>query len=101
MRPVFAFVLLALAAGAHAQQPADPHVASRGELLYADHCIECHTQQMHWRDKRLAHDWDSLKAQVRHWQEVARLQWDDEDVDAVARYLNGSIYHFTETQARR
>lgn len=98
MRSVL-FVLALAAVGAHAQQPAGPRAASRGELLYSDHCIECHTQQMHWRDRRLAHDWDSLQGQVRHWQEVAHLQWSDEDVNAVARYLNDSIYHFPDTQA--
>lgn len=100
MRSVL-FLLALAAAGAQAQQPADPPGPSRGELLYADHCIECHTQQMHWRDRRLAHDWESLKGQVRRWQDVSHLQWSDEDVNAVARYLNDSFYHFPDTQALR
>ena len=36
--------------------------ASRGELLYSKHCIACHTAQVHWRDKKLATDWKSLKS---------------------------------------
>jgi mono/diheme cytochrome c family protein len=69
-------------------------VPDRGELLYSNHCIECHTRQMHWRDQRLARDWGSLKAQVRRWQSVAHLDWSDEDIEAVALHLNDTIYRF-------
>ena len=86
-------VLLA-AAGAHAQ--ATP---SRGQLLYATHCVECHSSQMHWRDGRQARDWESLKAWVRHWQGDARLQWSEDDVEAVARHLNETVYRFPRQQA--
>ena len=69
---------------------------SRGELLYATHCIACHTSQVHWRDKRVATDWSSLKAQVRQWQKSASLAWPDRDILNVTRYLNESIYRFEE-----
>jgi mono/diheme cytochrome c family protein len=67
---------------------------TRGELLYSTHCIACHTEQVHWRDQRLATDWDSLARQVRRWQENARLNWSEEDVAAVAQHLNRLFYHF-------
>jgi len=86
-------VLVPLAVGA--QAPA----SSRGELLYSTHCIECHTVQMHWRAQRLARDWESLKAQVWRFQGVARLNWTEEEVDAVARHLNDTIYQFPRPQA--
>ncbi len=73
---------------------------SRGELLYSTHCIACHTTQMHWRDKKLATDWDSLKAQVRRWQAAAKLQWSDDDIVQVARHLNERIYRFEQTSDR-
>jgi len=92
--PVLAFVL---AAAAHAQDAG----ASRGQLLYGNHCVECHTTQVHWRDQRLARDWGTLKVQVRRFQGIAGLNWSDDDVDAVARYLNDTIYRFPQTQARR
>lgn len=72
----------------------------RGELLYSTHCGACHTTQMHWRAARSATDWPSLKAQVRRWQSVASLAWTDDDVLAVAHYLNNSIYHFEQTVER-
>lgn len=94
----FAFALaLVLAAPAHAQGAAP----SRGQLLYGNHCVECHTTQMHWRDQRLARDWGTLKAQVRRFQGIAGLNWSEDDVDAVTRYLNETIYRFPEAQARR
>lgn len=70
---------------------------SRGELLYTTHCISCHTTEMHWRDKRAASDWSSLKFQVRRWQGAASLGWSEGDVVEVARYLNETIYHFAST----
>ena len=92
MRTAFSLSLLSLfLAGAAAAQAPDP---ARGQLLYATHCIECHSVQMHWRTLRQARDWDTLKAQVRRWQGEARLGWDEQDVDAVARYLNDTIYGF-------
>lgn len=88
--------LAALAAvGPSAQaQPVPDLPATRGQLLYSTHCIECHTAQMHWRTNRQARDWDTLKAQVRRWQGVANLGWSDADIDDVARYLNDTIYRF-------
>jgi mono/diheme cytochrome c family protein len=67
---------------------------SRGDMLYHTHCIACHTEHVHWRDARLAHDWGSLVKQVGRWQRNTGLQWSDEDIAAVARYLNARYYHF-------
>ena len=75
--------------------------ASRGQLLYDAHCVECHNAQVHWRDKRLVTDWDTLKYWVAHWQREAALDWSNDDVAAVARYLNGIVYQFAEPQAAR
>lgn len=84
-------VLMAAALGTTAFAQAAP-VATRGELLYATHCIACHTTQVHWRTGRLVTDWASLLAQVRRWQAAAALQWSDADVTEVARYLNNTTY---------
>ena len=69
---------------------------SRGELLYANHCGACHGVQMHWRDKKLATDWNTLLAQVRRWQGAAGLEWSDADIEEVARHLNARIYRYPE-----
>lgn len=86
-----------LAAALAALAPTGPALAqSRGALLYSTHCIVCHTEQVHWRQRRLATDWTSLKAQVWRWQTVAALGWNAEDVAEVARYLNEEFYRFPQ-----
>ena len=67
---------------------------SRGELLYATHCIGCHTTQVHWRERRLARDWTGLVREVRRWSVNGALNWSDEEVRDVARYLNATQYHY-------
>jgi mono/diheme cytochrome c family protein len=84
----------ALSVSIAAAQPTAKTDAPRGELLYSTHCIGCHTAQVHWRDKRLATDWTSLRAQVRRWQGNTGLGWSDEEIVEVTRYLNARYYHF-------
>ena len=92
---VASMLLLAAASAASAQSP----TPARGALLYETHCIGCHTEQMHWRKKRVASDWPSLLKQVRRWQGSTGQRWNDEDIDAVARYLNERHYRY-DTPAR-
>ena len=81
-------------------QPPEPQ-ASRGALLYQTHCIGCHDRQIHWRDRKSATDWTSLSAQVRRWQANAGLEWTDEEIDEVVRYLNATIYRFPDQAPRQ
>ena len=90
-RHLLAALACSLAASAYADADTEK---SRGELLYTTHCIACHTTQVHWREQRLANDWPSLTKQVRRWQENTLLGWDEQDVAAVASYLNTLYYHF-------
>lgn len=78
--------------------PPETPVPSRGALLYDTHCIECHTAQVHWRDRQQARDWATLKAEVFRWQAAARLAWTEAEVDAVTDYLNDTIYRFAAPQ---
>lgn len=73
------------------------HAESRGGLLYSTHCAACHTSKKHWREKKLATDWNSLKVQVRRWQAAAFLEWRDDDILAVTRHLNDRFYRFAAT----
>ncbi|CAN7701861.1 cytochrome C [Variovorax sp. LjRoot290] len=91
--PASALLAACVLAGALACAPT-ASAQSRGELLYATHCIACHTTQVHWRDRKLATDWNSLKLQVRRWQAVAALDWSKQDVLEVTRHLNDSFYGF-------
>lgn len=69
-------------------------VSNRGAMLYENHCRECHTQQVHWRNNTLATDWKSLVAEVTRWQHTLALDWKRADIDEVGRYLNDQFYHF-------
>jgi mono/diheme cytochrome c family protein len=68
--------------------------SGRGELLYSTYCDSCHTEKVHWREKKSATNWTSLVAEVRRWQSNAKLEWSRDDVEAVARYLNTLHYHY-------
>lgn len=85
------FLLLGNLTDAGAQPVRD---ATRGELLYSTHCIACHRAEVHWRDKKLTKDWKSLRAEVRRWEKLSGLAWSDDDVTAVARYLNALYYRY-------
>ena len=87
-------ILLGAFAGLGAAQ--DAPAADRGELLYTIHCIACHSEQLHWRNGKIASDWPRLKAEVRRWQAVAQLRWSEDDIVAVARYLNRTIYRLPQ-----
>ena len=79
-----------------ASKPSEP----RGELLYSTYCIACHTSEVHWRDKKLATDWTSLKAQVRRWQANAGAGWSESDIVEVTRHLNVRYYHFQQADSQ-
>jgi len=67
---------------------------ARGAMLYDNHCLECHTRQVHWRKKKLVSDWKTLTATVDRWQTVSDLEWNASDIDEVSRYLNHQFYHY-------
>jgi hypothetical protein len=94
MRRLALWLFAASIGGAAAIAAQPPRDSSRGELLYSTQCIGCHTAQVHWRDKRLATDWASLRVQVLRWEGNTGLAWSDDDVVAVTRYLNDLYYRF-------
>jgi len=96
-----ALLLVPLHTGSQAQPPAPLQIpaqsappASRGELLYRNHCIACHLTSVHWRDRRLVTDFASLIAQVGRWEQNTGLGWSSEEILDVVQYLNATIYRF-------
>ncbi len=79
---------------AQGKAPPPASASARGEALYDTYCGHCHTEQVHWRNRKLATDWASLKQQVWRWQSNVGQQWSDRDVDEVARVLNARFYHY-------
>ena len=97
MKARWIYTLTLICSVGYANADAQPNKSvSRGELLYATHCIGCHSDKLHWRDERLAQDWNSLSLQIDRWQRNAGLKWSEDDIAEVARYLNSSHYHFIE-----
>jgi mono/diheme cytochrome c family protein len=97
--PRLAALLLALilTGGAHAQGASPAPSGSdetTGRMLYTAHCSACHRAQVHWREKKIARDWATLVHEVRRWQQNAGVAWGDEEILAVAHYLNATWYHF-------
>jgi mono/diheme cytochrome c family protein len=91
-------LLCVLPALAQGQENAQRKLSeARGELLYMAHCNTCHTSQVHWREQKLAADWHSLVAQVRRWQAIGGLNWNEEEVTDVANYLNAVFYKYINT----
>lgn len=98
--------LIAIAAAgvavyALAQGPTPPPGMSQGELLYTTHCVACHTKDIHWREKKLAKDWNTLVELVRRWQASGHLNWGEEEIAAVAHYLNSAFYKFPEPEEKK
>ena len=85
------WILFAVAAHAEDTPVREP---TRGELLYETHCLACHNTEVHWRDKEIAKDWKSLRAEVMRWQKFSSLAWTDKDIDAVTQYVNALCYHY-------
>ena len=89
-----------MAIAAVGAQPAPGVAETPGSLLYSTHCAGCHSAQVHWRERKLVSDPASLDAQVRQWQGKLGLGWSDEDIAAVAAYLNAVYYKFPVAGAR-
>jgi mono/diheme cytochrome c family protein len=100
IRTLMTLAALGCAAAGGAAESVPATEPSRGQLLYSIHCIECHNTQIHWRARKQARDWNSLKLQVRRWQEAGQLGWTEADIDEVARYLNRTIYRFAPPPVR-
>ena len=96
MRLTLRLMLFTTLAAACSSQPVPQPVArdtERGQALYQSACSACHTEQAHWREKRLVRDWQGLLHQVTRWQQLVGQKWSPEEVTAVAEYLNRRYYH--------
>lgn len=70
-------------------------VASRGQLLYQNHCTVCHESNVHIRNKRKARTLTDITMWVSKWSEHRDLRWTTDEIKAVRDYLNQTYYKFT------
>lgn len=68
--------------------------SGRGRALYENHCIACHSSQVHRREPRLAADTAQLQAIVDRWQAEQNLRWSREDIQDVVDYLKVTQYKY-------
>ena len=94
MRPTSILAAIALVLGTQAALAQQPANAPNGELIYKTYCIGCHTTEVHWREKRLATDWASLKFQVRRWLDNTGIGLSEGEINALTGYLSRRYYRF-------
>jgi hypothetical protein len=68
--------------------------AERGRALYEMRCLTCHSESVHGRQKRVAADFDDVRAWVSRWNENLALRWSREEIDDVAVHVSRSYYGF-------
>ena len=90
MRHLRLLVLALPALAAQAQEP-DP-----GEMLYQNHCTECHESTLHVREHTKVATRADLDVYIRRWSDYKQLGWTDAECSAVGDYLNQSFYGFFE-----
>jgi len=66
--------------------------ASRGELLYENHCTVCHDSTVHIRANRKAKSITDLRRWAARWSGELKLNWSSEEIDDVAEYLARRYY---------
>lgn len=72
----------------------DAPSALRGELLYENHCLSCHTSKAHIRENRRARSVADVEGWVARWANELNLTWTDEEIRDVAEYLVRRYYRF-------
>lgn len=75
--------------------------ANDGEMLYRNHCTQCHESQVHIRDTPKATSYQILLAEIERWTKAARVDWGEREISAVAKYLNRLYYHLDEEPEKR
>jgi hypothetical protein len=66
----------------------------RGRDLYELRCTTCHATSVHGREKRVARDFEEVRAWVSRWNATLGLGWTRDDVDDVTLYLNATYYRY-------
>jgi mono/diheme cytochrome c family protein len=77
-------------------KPVVPDAGSRGQLLYENHCLECHASVIHVRETHRALTLKDLEYWVTLWADDLKLPWGEDEIGDVVDYLNHRYYKFEE-----
>jgi cytochrome c553 len=86
--PLQMMIFILLLTGLPAAQAAD------GKLLVEKNCTSCHDDSVYTRKDRRVTTLEGLKKQVKRCELNLGLKWFDDEVNAVADYLNDTYYRF-------
>ena len=87
-------LLLTAACLAMAAVPLSAADVADGKALHSQYCTSCHDDSMYTRKNRRVDSMDGLTSQVGRCDASLGLKWFDDEIDAVAAYLNKNYYHF-------
>lgn len=93
MRAALSLFLVALSLALSSNVKAQVN-AERGAALYELRCGECHDTKLHQRSRPAARSYQDVRGWVTHWSTLLGYQWEQADIDAVARYLNTRFYSY-------
>ncbi|MFZ5536102.1 cytochrome c [Thiofaba sp. EF100] len=65
-----------------------------GKKLYSENCVKCHGAEKYSRPDRKVHSMSTLKTYVQGCATNLSLSWFEDEVDAVAAYMNKEFYKF-------
>lgn len=95
--------VLAVAACAQTPAPAAPAApqpgaltASRGEMLFENHCLGCHDSLAYVKGDPRARSADEVEFWVRRRAAENHVDWTDEDIGDVTGYLLRHYYRFDQ-----
>ena len=94
MRHTLLMPALALAATAFLAPAAQAADIALGQKLYSENCVSCHGAEKFSAPDRKVHNLDSLKTFVQGCATNLSLSWFEDEVDAVAAYINQEFYKF-------
>jgi len=70
-------------------------VASRGKMLYSNHCHACHESNVHIRAHRKVKKKSDIEYWVKRWSTHLKLNWNNSDREQVIEFLNQEYYKFS------
>ena len=76
----------------------DTVVLEQGKQLHNTNCVSCHDTSIYTRENRMIKRYESLKTQVQRCATNLNKPWFDDEVDAVAAYLNANYYLFKKEE---
>lgn len=74
--------------------PAAAASPTPGEPLHEANCISCHGPEIYTREDRKVTSLPGLQRQVQRCELALGLRWFDDEIGAVADYLNEQYYRF-------